>query len=432
VGDFEYWKIKPVLSRVASPEQLHEIEKASPQIRGEDAELWRAFIARDIPDWKRKNYVPKNPLKWYEVYKRYIKEQKKEIEMDKAKLIEAMQGLKKEKEAHLTEKVKDTTRLPKLPKDRGMMANYGGVPIGGRKKGFAKPSSVLSFTAGSRTKMTSPAALLTRARREAKEMSTRNKLSQPTDQLKSKTQILQAPQGMVNEYRTAAKPAIRIFTPRKKSGSGITNDNRSGGPTLDEREQRLRALTMKHTSEAGNYTLVDSDSDSNHSEPEEDDLFDEPEPNPAPSPKKFPPSTPFRNPAGPVSGSSRPPVQSSKLSSTTASRPASAPLRSNPKPSDLISSVISKSRPSPSQPQPQPQAQALSSPHSKTLRESKPHASAPRPAAAASTARSPSPGSGSNPSSNPNLRTTGRPLPKPTVIMKRKAKVDIFNRRAKR
>jgi elongin-A len=424
VGDFEYWKIKPVLSRITSPEQLHEIEEASPQIRGEDAELWRAFIARDIPDWKRKNYVPKNPLKWYEVYKRYRREQDKEIEMGKARLIEAMQGLKKEKEAHLTEKVKDTSRLPKLPKDPGMMANNGGVPIG-RKRGFAKPASVLSFTAGSKTKITSPAALLTRARREAKEMSSRNKLSQPTDQLKSKTRILQAPQGMVDEYRTAAKPAIRIFTPRKKFSGRVTDNNRTSDHTFDEREQRLRALTMKHTSEAGNYTLVGSDSDSNHSNlEEENDLFDESEPEPALPAKKLAlsrqASTPLHPPTRPAPGTSRPTVPIPKQTSMSALKPASASPPSNPKPSDLISSLVWKTKPPRPQASPRPQSQAHSSPQEKPT---------PEPnllATAAATARSPSP------SSNPSPRGPVRPVPKPPVLIKRKAEVDIFNRRAKR
>jgi elongin-A len=423
VGDFEYWKIRPILSRITSPEQLHEIEEVSPQIRGEDAELWRAFIARDIPDWKRKGYVPKNPLKWYEVYKRYRREQKKEIEMDKARLIEAMQGLKKEKEAHLTEKVKDTSRLPKLPKDPRMMANNGGVPIG-RKRSVAKPASVLSFTAGSKTKITSPAALLTRARREAKEMSSRNKLSQPTDQLKSKTRILQAPQGMVDEYRTAAKPAIRIFTPRKKSSGGVTNKNHINYHTSNDREQRLRVLTMKHTSEAGNYTLVGSDSDSNHSNPEEDGLFDESEPDPAPPAKKLAlpmqASSPSHSPTRPVSGTPRPKVLTPKPTSMSALKPASASSPSNPKPSDLTTS-ISRSKTSRSQAYPQLQSQANSSLQAKPPPESNTLSAVPT-----VTARSPSPGS------NLSLRGPACPVPKPPVLMKRKAEVDIFNRRAKR
>lgn len=389
VGDFEYWKIRPVLLRVTSPEQLHEIEEVSPQIRGEDAELWRAFIARDIPDWSRKNYVPKNPLKWYEVYRKYIKEQNQEIDLDKARLIQAMQGLKKEKEAHLTEKVKDTSRLPKLPKDPGMMANNGGVPIGARKKGFARPTSVLSFASGSKTKITSPAALLIRARREAKEISSRNRLSQPTDQLKSRTRILQAPQGMVNEYRTASKQAIRIFTPRKKSGGGTAD---TGVPA--SKESDLRALVMKHTSEVGHYTLVSSDSDPNHSGSEEDDLFDSPVMEPAAPAKKLVSrklSTPLR---------SKPfQVQPLKTSMPSASKPAPEVSLSDPGPSDFISSNISTLRSLQPEidlrPKPQSQSDALST----------------------------------RPDCKPGPSTIS---PKQTILMKRKASVDIFNRQKKR
>jgi elongin-A len=113
----------------------------------EDAELWRAFIARDIPNWQTKNYAPKNPLKWYEVYCKYKKEQQKEIERDQEILRNSMMGLKKERETHVS-KVVDLRTLPKIPKDPRMLANNGGVPIG-KSRGFKKEgASSLMWTAG--------------------------------------------------------------------------------------------------------------------------------------------------------------------------------------------------------------------------------------------------------------------------------------------
>jgi len=161
VGSFEYWKIRTVLQRIDSPEQLHQIELRSPQIRGEDAELWRAFIARDIPNWQTKNYSPKNPFKWYEVYVKYKKEQRKEIERDEEILRNSMMGLKRERETHVS-KVVDLRALPKVPKDPRMLANNGGVPIG-KFKGFKKEgANALIWTSGSKTKLTDGKSVLTR------------------------------------------------------------------------------------------------------------------------------------------------------------------------------------------------------------------------------------------------------------------------------
>lgn len=176
VGDFEYWKLRSILQRVDSAEQLHQIEVNSPQIQGEDAELWKALIARDIPNWREKNYVPKNPRKWYEVYCKYKKEHRKEIERDEEILRNTMLGIKKEKETHVS-KVVDLRTLPKVPRDPRMLANNGGVPLG-KSRGFGKETpSTLTWNAGSKTKMTDGKSVLTRARREAKEISQRSKLT---------------------------------------------------------------------------------------------------------------------------------------------------------------------------------------------------------------------------------------------------------------
>jgi elongin-A len=291
VGDFEYWKISEVLARVSDPEQLHQIEEASPQIKGEDAELWRLLIARDVPDWRRKNYAPKNPTKWYQVYKKYMREQKQEIEADKQKLKEAMLGLKKEKENNVS-KVVDARHLPKLPRDPRMKANAG-VLLGGRKKGFASTgSSVLAFTGGSKTKMTTGASVLMRARREAKEVSARNRLITPTHNLHGPTsQVRKAPQAMVDEYRRAAEPALKIYTPRKRpadfASGGVSNQHGTiSKSSLEERERRLRALKMGSSEKADSGpkpTLVgDSDSDN------DDDIFGEEPPMPVKRPQARP------------------------------------------------------------------------------------------------------------------------------------------------
>ena len=58
-----------MLLRVENPDQLRQIEMASPQIAGEDGEIWMEYIKRDIAKWQDKAHEPKNPKNWYKVYR---------------------------------------------------------------------------------------------------------------------------------------------------------------------------------------------------------------------------------------------------------------------------------------------------------------------------------------------------------------------------
>jgi elongin-A len=415
VGDFEYLQIRTVLARVSSAEQLHEIEVNSPQIKGEDAELWKAFIARDIPDWKRKNYVPKNPEKWYEVYMKYKKEQSREIEADKEKLKEAMMGLKKDKESHVSQKI-DPRFAPRLPRDSKMKA-IDGVPISGRRKGFAKVApSALTWSAGSKTKMTTGAGVLSRARREAKELSARNKLIKPTNTLVAQ-KVVRAPKGMVNEYRKAEQPIIRIMAPKRKPNSDSISSS-----SLEERERRLRALTMPNRDEPGmgRVTVVDSDSDDKN-DYSDDGIFDERLSAPLPTlgrnqatqiskSRSFPFQTPSRVQSRPISGSQPAPPSLPKHES---------------KPSDIISSLISKAGPKHTTPFPASSSQSQSNSPSRA-----------RETESTSVRRSGSPIRpvrsilNPSPTRKPSPMRTASPIPGQPRPMapKRKVEVDIFNR----
>lgn len=334
VGSFEYWKIKPVLARIASPEQLHTIEQNSPQILGEDAELWQAFIARDIPNWKTKGYVPKNPTKWYEVYCKYKKEQRQEIERDEETLRQRMMASQKNKQSHVS-KVVDARTLPKLPRDPYMLPNNGGVPLKKNTWGKKEPSGVLNFNSGSRTKLTSAQNVLTRARREAREIGQMSKLSKPTHQLSGRIgQVKKAPAGMSKEYQIAAQPALKILSHRhvqpKANESGIK------GPTLQEREARLTAAmspgAKRYTSGDVKETLVGSSDD------EEDDLFGEPKVVSRPvSNSRLPP----RTHSDPVSS---PPPKSKQTSSPATSSFHARPRPAAPSPAQTAASA-SSSRP---------------------------------------------------------------------------------------
>ncbi|KAK0108809.1 hypothetical protein ONS96_002651 [Cadophora gregata f. sp. sojae] len=341
VGSFEYWQIKTVLQRVESPEQLHQIELNSPQLLGEDAELWQSFISRHIPNWRTKNYKPKNPKKWYEVYCKYKKEQQEEIARDEEILRASMMGLKAARETNVS-KIVDLKMLPKLPRDPRMIANNGGVPI---KKGFRKEApATLNWTSGSKTKMTDGKSVLTRARREAKEISQMGRLAKPTHRLSGALgQVRKAPEGMVKEYKTASQPAIKILSRKKQPQTLASFSGGVTGPSLEERERRLRAAmaggsgSKRDASGDVKHTYVGSSDDDLddfiENDEEIDDLFDE-----APKPKSRPVSS---------STASRPPPSrpvTSRPSQQSSSPPAPS-SRPKPKPSDVISSLISKPRP---------------------------------------------------------------------------------------
>ncbi|KAM3066271.1 hypothetical protein ACMFMG_003218 [Clarireedia jacksonii] len=254
---------------------------------------------------------------------KYKKEHKIEIERDREILRNTMAGLKKDKESHLS-KVVDHNALPKIPRDPRMRANNGGVPLKG--KGFAKaaPSSLM-WGSGSRTKMTDGASVLTKARREAKEITQRSKLSVPTNMLSGRLgQVKKAPEGMRNAYRTAAQPALKILAKHRTTGGEISGGIRS--PSLEDREKRLRAAMAgaKRENSGVKETYVgSSDDEAFNDDDEPDDLFGDTDSVAARSSRQSPP----RKMITPVAPSSR------KVSSSFSS-PAT-------KPSDMISAMIS-------------------------------------------------------------------------------------------
>lgn len=74
-GTMPYEVAYNVLKTIKSPAQLHEIEKNCPHIADADAELWKAFIVRDIPNWEQKMIYPTNPRSWWKVYRKLMREE---------------------------------------------------------------------------------------------------------------------------------------------------------------------------------------------------------------------------------------------------------------------------------------------------------------------------------------------------------------------
>lgn len=78
VGDMEYRLVFPILDAITNPDQLQEIEENSPHIAEHDAILWKKFIMRDIIEWKKKKFEPKNPTSWGKVYRKMLRDQQRE------------------------------------------------------------------------------------------------------------------------------------------------------------------------------------------------------------------------------------------------------------------------------------------------------------------------------------------------------------------
>lgn len=346
VGSFEYWKIEPVLKHVKNAEQLREIEVNSPQIQGVDFQLWKNFIFTADARWREKNYVPRNPTKWYHVYRRYKREAEAKLKQDEENLRNAMLGLHKEKASHTSQLV-DARSLPKVPRDRGMRVT--------ERKGQqqSRNESSLTWRLGSKTKMSDSKGVLLRAKREAKEISIRGKMVVPANQLKGRSIVKQAPQSMVEEYRRSANAPLKIFTLK----SGPTPVPSSVYPDRETSERKLRALTLGQGKTQSQPRRATSDSDassgdrrgsstgtavpkqtivSDDEESDVDDLFDE---------KPSPPKKQAVRPAAQSQNSRPREVQPPKLQLNSNSRPGLHSGLNRRKSSDLSNPSMARARP---------------------------------------------------------------------------------------
>ncbi|RMZ83476.1 hypothetical protein DV737_g1586, partial [Chaetothyriales sp. CBS 132003] len=113
IGDLPPRLALPILAKVASPAQLHEIEQSSPQIVGHIDDLWLAFLKRDVPNYESRPHRPSNPASWYKVYKKLKKQADADANAGRDALKAAMQGLKKDREATVAQFVDRREDLPR-------------------------------------------------------------------------------------------------------------------------------------------------------------------------------------------------------------------------------------------------------------------------------------------------------------------------------
>ncbi|KAI5466776.1 RNA polymerase II transcription factor SIII subunit A-domain-containing protein [Mariannaea sp. PMI_226] len=265
VGDFlTYEHVRPILMKVDNAHQLRQIELNSPQIEGDTGEVWLKIIEREFPmEYKTKAYKPTNPKKWHRVWEKYKKDHDRALEESEKKLMNALAGLRQDKEKN-TSRIADKTLDRKLlPRTAIKKSSWGG------SWGQRDPNSgTFAFTKGSRTKTNTGASVMRRVRREVKEIANiHGSLSRPVRGSAALTRPIKPPTGMVNDYRRAAQPVYRP-TPRPLSSA------------VEEYEERATYLS---DSEGG-----DSDRDALFDEDEEDteDYGRYAEPAPARSPTR--------------------------------------------------------------------------------------------------------------------------------------------------
>ncbi|KAI7533206.1 hypothetical protein KC331_g13182 [Hortaea werneckii] len=255
VSDIPYDLLRPVLKKIINPSHLREIEQNSPHIGDADAELWRAFIARDIPNWQEKIIEPKNPRSWWKVHRKLVREEERAKEEQEAQLAAAMSGIKQEKDANRAQYVQKV--IPQ-GSSRGKAfidgqpnpsasTGWGGIRVPSLKNAKRGPDALAAIR-----KQSSQAA-------KDKGIYKRNDTFNNRMVANGRSQIKAAPDWMIREKtKPAPGPAVPARSEAQgrvgQQGQGVFTGKRE--PTardraLDqavrsnnaEREARLRALT---------------------------------------------------------------------------------------------------------------------------------------------------------------------------------------------
>lgn len=261
VGDASYQIVRSVLLRIENPQQLRKIELASPQICGQDGEIWLEFIKRDVPNWDKKPYEPENPKKWYKAYKKLVMDSQKEVEDDAAELKATMDRIKQDQALHKAQQVElRGVKVPEGMKSNGPVISLSTMPRFYDKGTNPPPGERQRKKDGDTKVFVSTKGKLDQFRKEAKAMGHFQKpagrpgIFAPRDMklrpAPTNRTITAAPRILVEEHRKAAapialdpsvKPAI-IFAPKRKR---VEHEETSlpGVLTNEEREKRLKAFT---------------------------------------------------------------------------------------------------------------------------------------------------------------------------------------------
>lgn len=274
VSTLPYFKVRDILKQVKTASQLAVIEEYSPQIVGEDAELWEAFCRRDFrvtmkrqeEQWKGELV---NPRAWRRVYE-WLAEFERISEAEALEQLGATYaGLNKMKLENKTV-IGDPRKLPKAPSNLAFGRSRG--------KGPGPGSATLTFGGGART-----TNAVRKAKKEAMEAAARKKLSvpktmRPTAHL---AKVTKAPESMKAEFRIRAQP--KFIPPTAPAVSKRPREEE------DERTQMEARLLAAKRPKVQPKTMGDEEPRSGSSKPVEGSKFaaaPRSELNPSTTPKK--------------------------------------------------------------------------------------------------------------------------------------------------
>ncbi|KAK5137989.1 hypothetical protein LTR08_005786 [Meristemomyces frigidus] len=250
VGSTPYTLLRPILKKIQNPSHLHTLEQASPHIADANAELWRAFIARDIPGWEDKIIEPKNPRSWWKVYRKLIREEQLAKEEQEKELEAAMSGLSRDRQANKAMFVSKV--IPQQGASKSRQAFVDGQP-NPHMGGGARTTPALQNAKRGKD-------VVAAIRRQSALAARAKGIGRRDEGLPNyigKNQIQAAPEWMVRDQRKpavlvarsqaplASRNAPTVFAPKKAVptvadralSEAIRNDNTA-------REARLRALTQ--------------------------------------------------------------------------------------------------------------------------------------------------------------------------------------------
>ena len=256
IGDAEYSVVRPILLKLQNPKQLYQLEQNCPQIIGADAEIWREFCKRDIPDYEKNPQEPANPKSWYKCYQKLYKAGQKEIDADAALLkatmddIKSKQAQKKAQQVELRG-VKVPSGLKKdiptiaLPKGSSVYRGMGHAREYNREfvdKGPPKPVSTLAKI----RRETAAQSHFTAAKQLQRGIITPRDAKTPA----MKSTVKAAPRYLIEEHQKAKipepiDPTVQkspVFNPKKRRIEHVELAE-TASSSRESREKRLRALT---------------------------------------------------------------------------------------------------------------------------------------------------------------------------------------------
>lgn len=271
VGDAEYDLVRPVLLRLQNPKQLYELEQVCPQIIGADAEIWKEFCKRDVPNYEKNPQEPANPKSWYKCYQKLYKAGQQEIDADAALLKATMDDIKSKQAEHKAQQVElrgvkvpsglkkniPTIALPKgssVYRGMGHAREYSREPVA---KAPAKPVSTLAKI----RKETAAQSHFTAAKQLQRGIIAPRDLR--TKALPTTTTIKRAPNSLIEAHQRAkirepVDPTIQpspMFNPKKRRIEHV-GTGESDSSSREAREKRLRALTSPSGAQRPPSTIV--------------------------------------------------------------------------------------------------------------------------------------------------------------------------------